>query len=53
MSYPMSYPKPLQRKHHKSGKHRIKNPDALARQAERLEKELVRNESICSNKRKL
>jgi len=38
----MAYPKPLQRQHHKSTKHRIKNPDALVRQAERLEKELVK-----------
>ena len=38
----MSYPKPLTRRHHKSGKHRIKNPDALARQAEILERKLVK-----------
>ncbi len=41
----MSYPKPLKRRHHKSGKHRIKNPESLARQAEILERKLVRRES--------
>ena len=42
----MSYPKPLTRRHHKSDKHRIKNPDTLDRQAKILEKELVNDMSM-------
>lgn len=38
----MSFSKPLTRRHHKSDKHRIKNPDALVKQAKILERELVR-----------
>jgi len=38
----MAHSKPLTRRHHKSTKHRIKNPDALVKQTKRLEKELVK-----------
>ena len=41
----MSYPKPLTRRHHKSTRHRIKNPDALVKQAKHLEKELVNEQN--------